>query len=196
MSRQNNTIRARFIPAILILLSSLQSCVIDPADPIDTFEGPSSYQVEFLSGSFTGRIYDLKSNSTIPDHEFRTGPLIQKVFSKPLQTLENPTLAGSSFVNWAWQADTIPGAYPAIFATDPSVSKSGDLQLIFNSGDELITSIPKGSSVNVEAYGGPRGAIEGFIQFTSALDYRLNGVNRRETAAVEIRFKIKRGPNI
>jgi hypothetical protein len=139
--------------------------------------------------------YNLISNTPNHDHENILASKIQKILSKPLEEKIQNRLKTSSFVNWAWQGDTITGQFPAVFATDPNVSKSGDLQLIFTNGDEMISSIPKGTLVDVTSFGGPTGAIEGSLSFTAPLDYRLNGVSKRETASIYIGFKIKRGPD-
>jgi hypothetical protein len=167
---------------------------LDEINPSDQFTGPSEFTVEFLSGSFTGKSFSLVSHSIIPDHEYIVSRGVQKILSKPLQDPVQSNLKNSSFVNWAWQADTLAGVYPAIFATDPNVSKAGDLQLILTNNEEFISSIPKGTLIDIKRFGGPQGAIEGNMTFTSALDYRINSMSKREQASINITFKIKRGP--
>ncbi len=173
----------------------ISSCQLDDLFPTDVFEGPSEYTIEFQSGTFAGQTYKVISKSPINDHEYLVSKFIQKVLSKPLQQKDTNTLSTKSFINWAWQGDTIPGQFSAIFATDPSISKSGDLQLSFSNGDEIISSIPKGAAIEVISFGGPQGAIEGSISYTSNLDYRSNNISNREIAGVFISFKIKRGPD-
>ncbi len=186
------------IPGLIIGIFSLSlsSCVLEDANPEDHFSGPSEFSVEILSGSFTGKTFSLISQSINPDHENLIARKIQKVLSKPIQDASQTTLKSSSFINWAWQADTLTGVFPALFATDPNVSKSGDIQIILTNGDEFISSIPKGTLIDIHTFGGPQGAIEGNMTFTSSLDFRVGGNNKRESASFFISFKIKRGPNI
>ncbi len=180
---------------ILITCFGLTGCLKDDLFPSDYFSGPSEYEIEFLSGSFTGLTYKLTSHSQVDDHTNLVSKHIQKILSRPLLDDINKNVNSSSFLNFAWQGDTISGQFNAVFANDPSVPKSGDLQLILTNGDEFIASIPKGSIVDISSFGGPQGAIEGSINFNSDLDFRINGVNHRETASIAINFKIKRGPD-
>lgn len=184
--------------SIVLILYTLTfySCLQDDLFPGDVFNGPSEFNIEFLSGTFTGSTYHVISNSIVPDHNYLVSQSIQKILSKPLQEKSQNNLSTKSFINWAWQGDTTTGQFTAIFATDPNISKSGDLQLSFTNGDELVSSIPKGALIEIESFGGPEGAIQGTISYTSIMDYRLNNNNNREQASVFISFKIKRGPNI
>ncbi len=179
----------------VFVLITYSSCLEEGLFSDDVFAGPSEYTITFQSGSFIGKTYTLVSQSTTNDHEFLISKQIQKILSKPIQEKLSTNLKSASFINWAWTADTITGIFPAIFANDPNVSKSGDMQLLFTNGDELISSIPKGTSIDVTTFGGPQGGIRGSFSFTSALDFRLNNQNKRETASIFIEFHIKRGPN-
>jgi hypothetical protein len=184
------------ISVLLIFYAlTLYSCLQDDLFSEDIFAGPSEFKIEFQSGTFSGKTYDIISKSPISDHEFLVAQSIQKILSKPLQEKTQNTLSTKSFINWAWQGDTTTGQFAAIFATDPNISKSGDLQLSFTNGDELVSSIPKGALIEIESFGGPQGAIQGNISYTSTLDYRINNISNREQASLYISFKIKRGPN-
>lgn len=195
MRVQNRKISFRNLLFFVIIIITYSSCLEDGLNSDDIFTGPSQYTITFQSGSFIGKTYTLISQSTTNDHEYLVSKQNQKIFSKPIQEKLSSNLKSASFINWAWQADTTTGIFPAVFANDPNISKSGDLQLLFSNGDELISSIPKGTAIDVTTFGGPQGAIRGSFSFTSLLDFRLNNQSKRETASIFIEFNIKRGPN-
>lgn len=181
---------------ITLVLITMNSCLKDTDLPTDYFGGPSEFDIEFQSGSFTGRTYHLVSRTIYHDHEYLSSANIQKILSQPIEEYPTNTLAGNSFINWAWKGDTTAGQFSAIFANDPTISKSGDLQMIFSNGDEFISQIPKGAAISIASYGSPQGSITGSLTYTSTLDYKFSGTSKRETASLFIQFKIKRGPNL
>lgn len=192
--RSVNPFIFRFIIFCMISLS-LSTCTIDPANP-DQFTGPSEIRISILSGIFSGRNFDLISENHTDDHQFIASKLINKVLIQPIQEGMGMNLESSSFINWAWKGDTVTGTFLSVFANDPNVAKSGDLQLIYTNGDEFITAIPKDIQIAITNYSQPSGSIEGNFFFTNYLDYRYNGNSGRESVRFEISFKLLRGPNI
>jgi hypothetical protein len=174
---------------------SLSTCTIDPVNP-DQFKGPSEIRISILSGKFTGRNFDLISENHTDDHQFLLSKEINKVLIQPIQEDMGMNLETNSFVNWAWKGDTVTGTFLSVFANDPNVAKSGDLQLIYTNGDEFITAIPRDIQIAITNYSQPNGSIEGNFFFTNYLDYRFNGNSGRESVRFEISFKLVRGPNI
>ncbi|MBK8449917.1 MAG: hypothetical protein IPL42_07775 [Saprospiraceae bacterium] len=191
-----NTFKTQFQFIAASFIFWISACVVDPVDPNGNFTGPSEITIVITSGTFSGKTYNLISNSSGDDHNFIISNSINKILCEPIQIIDSNNLSEESFINWAWVSDSIKGTYDAIFATDPSVYKSGDIQLHFRNLDELNTYIPKGTQIIIEEFGGLTGAIIGQFGFSAPLDYRLNGINRRENASFEIHFKIKRGENI
>lgn len=180
---------------ISFFIITLSTCTIDPTDP-DRFNGPSEIRVSILSGSFAGRNFDLLSENHTDDHQFLSSRQINKVLIQPIQESNSMSLNGNSFINWAWQGDTVTGNFLSVFANDPNVNKSGDMQLIYSNGDEFITAIPKDVNITITNFSQPNGAIEGNFFFTNFLDYRYNGNSNRESVRFEISFKLVRGPNL
>lgn len=180
---------------ISFFIITLSTCTIDPTDP-DRFNGPSEIRVSILSGSFAGRNFDLLSENHTDDHQFLSSRQINKVLIQPIQESNSMSLNGNSFINWAWQGDTVTGNFLSVFANDPNVNKSGDMQLIYSNGDEFITAIPKVVNITITNFSQPNGAIEGNFFFTNFLDYRYNGNSNRESVRFEISFKLVRGPNL
>lgn len=180
---------------ISIFIFTLSTCTIDPTDP-DRFNGPSEIRVSILSGSFAGKNFDLVSENHTDDHQFLLSRQINKVLVQPIQESSSMNLNDNSFINWAWQGDTVTGNFLTVFATDPNVNKSGDMQLIYTNGDEFITAIPKDVNISITNFSQANGAIEGSFFFNNFLDYRYNGNSSRESVRFEISFKLVRGPNL
>lgn len=189
-----NSFNYRFLILCMVFLS-LSTCTIDPVNP-DQFKGPSEIRISILSGKFTGRNFDLISENHTDDHQFLLSKEINKVLIQPIQEDMGMNLETNSFVNWAWKGDTVTGTFLSVFANDPNVAKSGDLQLIYTNGDEFITAIPRDIQIAITNYSQPNGSIEGNFFFTNYLDYRFNGNSGRESVRFEISFKLVRGPNI
>ena len=179
----------------LLICLGLSTCTIDPTNP-DSFQGPSEIRISILSGKFAGKNFNLISDNHTYDHQFLSVQQINKVLIQPIQESMGTALDNSSFINWAWRGDTVTGNFLSVFANDPNVSKSGDMQLIYSNGDEFITAIPKDIAIAITNYGPEGGAIEGNFFFTNFLDYRYNGNSGRESVRIEISFKLQRGPNI
>ncbi|MEI2693455.1 MAG: hypothetical protein V9E90_00160 [Saprospiraceae bacterium] len=189
-----NSFNSRFLILCMVFLS-LSTCTIDPVNP-DQFKGPSEIRISILSGKFTGRNFDLISENHTDDHQFLLSKEINKVLIQPIQEDMGMNLETNSFVNWAWKGDTVTGTFLSVFANDPNVAKSGDLQLIYTNGDEFITAIPRDIQIAITNYSQPNGSIEGNFFFTNYLDYRFNGNSGRESVRFEISFKLVRGPNL
>lgn len=189
-----NSFNYRFLILCMVFLS-LSTCTIDPVNP-DQFKGPSEIRISILSGKFTGRNFDLISENHTDDHQFLLSKEINKVLIQPIQEDMGMNLETNSFVNWAWKGDTVTGTFLSVFANDPNVAKSGDLQLIYTNGDEFITAIPRDIQIAITNYSQPNGSIEGNFFFTNYLDYRFNGNSGRESVRFEISFKLVRGPNL
>lgn len=176
----------------LALITLYTSCVDDTNNPIT--DTNNHFTISMDKGPYANQTLIIKDSFNTDEIAFETTRSLTKLGALGIKEEGNNRLSSLSQINFSWIGATQAGNYKTISYADTISNQAGNLELLFLNGDEIITTIFKGESVNVTQYEAVNGRIKGSLTFQSA----INGMSNNKPiyiqgATVKLTFDMIRG---
>lgn len=181
----------------LLLLSVIFTSCADDNNAVNDEDLPNSYTVTMDKGPYANQPFILTDDPLIDKINYKPNAQMTIMSATGLKEKDANRLHPRTTMNFAFKGGLAPGNYSTIKPIDTVSNQIGNLELIFNNNDEILTTIFKGAPISINQYGDVKGRIKGTLNYNTRIDYQINNkLGFVSDANIKVDFDLKRGADI